>query len=93
MLKMNWMTDNEGWLVATWSEVNQPAVTPSYLREKATIEAVQEVELATGKAFLERTVAKYHNQINHLLHSSSENSSLGLPTRPKAFRGAAAKVK
>jgi hypothetical protein len=85
MLKMNWMTDNEGRLVATWSEVNQPAVTPSYLREEPTLEIVQAAGPATGKAFLERAARKYHNLINHLMHPGGGNSSSGLLAGPKTL--------
>jgi hypothetical protein len=67
MLKMIWMTDNEGRLAAKWTELNQPVVTPSYLREKPMLQTAQPAGPATGKAFLDRPARKYHKFIDRLL--------------------------
>src|SRR5579883_2449219 len=43
MLKMKWMTDNEGRLVATWTETRRSRAIPAYLQSLA---AAQEAEAA-----------------------------------------------
>jgi hypothetical protein len=86
MLKMNWMTDNEGRLVATWTGTNQPAVTPSYLRERPALQTVKAAGPAKGEAFLHRAARKYYDLINRLLRPGGMNPSSGLHSGPTTLK-------
>lgn len=85
MLKMNWMTDNEGRLVAAWTDLNQSALTPSYLPEKLALQAAHTPGPASKNAFPGRVTRKFFNMINRLLRPTGVDPSLGFPAARKTL--------
>jgi hypothetical protein len=79
MLKMNWMMDNEGRLVTTWTELNEPVLTPSYLRERPALRAVEAERPPIRESFLVRAAARHYNLFRRFVCPRRLDPSLELP--------------